>query len=59
MRSIFASRILSFSDLRDFIVHNYGAIGWGAWGLATVYGLAYIGLFLAAAWAVFRRKALN
>jgi Cu-processing system permease protein len=50
---------LEFFDLRDFIVHDWGLVAWRAWGLATLYGLAYMAFFLLAAWMVFRRKALN
>jgi len=50
---------LEFFDLRNFIVHDWGTIPWGAWALATLYGLGYTGVFLIAAWMTFRRKALN
>jgi Cu-processing system permease protein len=50
---------LEFFDWRDLIVHGYGAIAWTAWGLATLYGLAYISFFLLAGWLAFRGKALN
>jgi ABC-type transport system involved in multi-copper enzyme maturation permease subunit len=48
-----------FFDLRELIVHDWGTIAWKAFGLATLYGLAYTALFLFAAWLGFRRKALN
>jgi len=50
---------LEFFDVREMIVHDWGLVPWKAVGLATLYGLAYIGLFLLGAWAWFRRKALN
>jgi ABC-type transport system involved in multi-copper enzyme maturation permease subunit len=50
---------LEFFDVRDWIVHDWGTIRWGAWSLATVYALAYASFFLVAAWLLFRRKALN
>jgi ABC-type transport system involved in multi-copper enzyme maturation permease subunit len=50
---------LEFFDLRNFIVHGWGAIPWKAFALATAYGVAYASLFLVAAWWVFRRKSLN
>jgi Cu-processing system permease protein len=50
---------LEFFDIRDFIVHDLGTVPWKAWGLDTLYALAYTGVFLIAAWLVFRRKALN
>jgi ABC-type transport system involved in multi-copper enzyme maturation permease subunit len=50
---------LEFFDLRNFVVHDWGAIRWGAWSLAMVYGTAYATLFLAIAWLSFRRKPLN
>ena len=50
---------LEFFDARDFIVHNWGVIAWKAWGLATLYAVAYSGFFLVGAWLAFRRKSLN
>jgi Cu-processing system permease protein len=50
---------LEFFDWRDLIVHGYGTVAWSAWGLATLYALAYMGFFLMSAWLVFRRRALN
>ncbi len=50
---------LEFFDLREFIVHGWGAISWNALALATLYGLVYTAFFLLAAWIAFRRKALT
>ncbi|MFO1499062.1 MAG: ABC transporter permease subunit [Verrucomicrobiota bacterium] len=50
---------LEFFDLRDFIIHDWGATSWAACTLAVVYALSYMGLFLTAAWFIFRRKPLT
>lgn len=50
---------LEWFDVRDLIVHEQGLIPWWACGVATLYALAYAAFFLVAAWALFRRKALN
>jgi len=50
---------LEFFDVRDLIIHNGELIAWWAWGVATVYALAYSSFFLFLAWLVFRKKALN
>jgi hypothetical protein len=50
---------LEFFDLRDFVIHGWGTVPWGACVLATLYGLIYSGIFLLSAWIAFRRKALN
>jgi ABC-type transport system involved in multi-copper enzyme maturation permease subunit len=50
---------LEFFDVRDLIVHNGELIAWWAWGVATLYAVAYSAIFLLLAWLVFRRKALN
>jgi ABC-type transport system involved in multi-copper enzyme maturation permease subunit len=49
---------LEFFDLRARLVHQHPPVGWGYWGLALLYGTVYTLFFLAAAWAVFRRKPL-
>jgi Cu-processing system permease protein len=49
---------LEFFDIRDLITHDLGLVPWWVVGLATLYGLAYSGAFLVAAWLVFRRKSL-
>lgn len=50
---------LEFFDLRDLVIHSSGMAPWSACLLATLYGVAYSGLFLVAAWLAFRRKPLN
>lgn len=50
---------LEFYDVRDLVIHNVGLVPWGAFVLASVYGLAYTAIFLFLTWLVFRRKALN
>ncbi len=50
---------LEFFDLRDFVIHDLGLVGWKYIGLASLYALAYAAFFLVATWACFRRKALN
>jgi ABC-type transport system involved in multi-copper enzyme maturation permease subunit len=50
---------LEFYDVRDLIVHNWGALPWWVCGAATLYAAAYVALFLLLTWWLFRRKALN
>jgi ABC-type transport system involved in multi-copper enzyme maturation permease subunit len=50
---------LEFFDLRDQIIHDWGAIPWWAFGVATLYSAAYSSFFLLAAWLAFRRKPLT
>ena len=50
---------LEFFDVRELIIHNSPLIPWWAWGAATLYALAYCGIFLLGAWLAFRRKPLN
>jgi ABC-type transport system involved in multi-copper enzyme maturation permease subunit len=50
---------LEFFDTRDLVIHNWPLIAWKFWGLALLYALAYIAVFLAGACLVFRRKAVN
>ena len=50
---------LEFFDVRDLIVHHGALVAWWAWGIATLYALAYSAFFLLLAWLAFRRKALN
>jgi ABC-type transport system involved in multi-copper enzyme maturation permease subunit len=49
---------LEFFDLRARLVHEHPLVDWPYWGLALAYGTAYSLFFLAAAWALFRRKPL-
>lgn len=46
-------------DMRNLIIHDWPLIDWRFIGLATLYFLAYMGVFLAAACLVFRRKPVN
>jgi ABC-type transport system involved in multi-copper enzyme maturation permease subunit len=50
---------LEFFDLRDLVIHHWPMAGWGNVLLATLYALVYMAIFLFAACAAFRRKALN
>jgi hypothetical protein len=50
---------LEFFDVRDLIVHNWGAIPWGIWLAALAYAVAYAGFFLFAACLAFRKKAIH
>jgi len=50
---------LEFFDVRDLIIHNRDLIAWWAWGMATLYAMAYSAFFLFLAWLAFRKKALN
>jgi ABC-type transport system involved in multi-copper enzyme maturation permease subunit len=50
---------LEFFDVRDLMIHSWGAIPWGYWLGAAGYALAYMGFFLAATCLAFRRKPLN
>lgn len=50
---------LEFYDMRDLIIHDWHLVGWGWMLVATLYGAAYGGVFLFAAWWRFRRMALN
>ena len=55
----FAIPHLEFFDVRDLIIHNGELISWWAWGIATLYALAYSAVFLFLAWLAFLKKALN
>ncbi len=50
---------LEFFDMRDLVIHDWPLIPWKFFGLAMLYALAYMGVFLAGACLVFRRKAVN
>ena len=50
---------LEWFDVRDLIIHGRSLVAWPAVGLASLYAAAYTGLFLFAAWILFRRKPLN
>jgi Cu-processing system permease protein len=46
-------------DVRDLIVHDWGAIPWAYWLIAIVYAAVYSMLLLLASWLIFRRKVLQ
>ncbi|MGO8764815.1 MAG: ABC transporter permease [Limisphaerales bacterium] len=50
---------LEFFDLRKLIVHDWPLLEWKFIGLAALYGMVYVAVFLSAACLVFRRKAVN
>jgi hypothetical protein len=54
----FAIPHLELFDVRDLIIHNWGAISWLVWLAALGYAGAYSAIFLSAACLLFRRKAL-
>ena len=55
----FAIPHLEFYDTQNLIIHDWPPIQWLYVGGATLYAVAYAGLFLLATCIVFRRKALN
>lgn len=50
---------LEFYDMRDLVVHDWPLIAWKYIGLALLYAVFYITVFLIGACLVFRRKAVN
>ena len=50
---------LGLFDVRDLVIHDRALVPWGPCAVASVYGLAYTGIFLLLTWMAFRRKALN
>jgi len=50
---------LEFYDMRDLVVHNWPTVPWLYFGLALLYAVFYMGVFLIGACLVFRRKAVN
>jgi len=50
---------LEWYDVRDLIIHNWPRMDWTVIATDALYGAAFIGLFLVAAWMRFRRMALN
>jgi len=50
---------LEWYDVRDLIIYDHHLVGWTDCGLATLYALLYMAVFLVGAWLVFRRKPLN
>jgi ABC-type transport system involved in multi-copper enzyme maturation permease subunit len=55
----FAIPHLELFDVRDLVIHNWPLIPWTYFGLALLYALGYMGVFLTGACLVFRRKAVN
>ncbi|MBP9900934.1 MAG: ABC transporter permease subunit [Verrucomicrobiota bacterium] len=50
---------LEWFDIRDRVIYDQPPIPFADGGLATLYAIAYTGLFLFLTWFVFRRKALT
>jgi len=50
---------LEWYDVRDLIIYDQKLVGWVDCGLATLYAVAYMAVFLLGTWLVFRRKALS
>ncbi len=50
---------LEWFDIRDRVVYDWGLVDWLDCVLATLYAVAYTGLFLLLTWIGFRRKSLN
>jgi Cu-processing system permease protein len=50
---------LEWYDVRDLIIYDHSLVGWLDCGLATLYAVIYMVIFLLGAWLVFRRKPLN
>jgi ABC-type transport system involved in multi-copper enzyme maturation permease subunit len=55
----FAIPHLEWYDIRDFVVHDWQAIGWPFVAEVTLYGALYTAFLLGLAWTVFRRKTLT
>jgi ABC-type transport system involved in multi-copper enzyme maturation permease subunit len=50
---------LEWYDVRDRIINDQSLVGWVDCGLATLYALLYMAVFLLGTWLVFRRKPLS
>lgn len=50
---------LELFDVRDLVIHDWPLIPWSYFSLALLYAVAYIGVFLAGACLVLRRKTVN
>jgi ABC-type transport system involved in multi-copper enzyme maturation permease subunit len=50
---------LELFDVRDLVIHNWPTVPWLYFGLALLYALFYMAVFLIGACLVFRRKAVN
>jgi hypothetical protein len=49
---------LELFDVRNLVIHNWGAVPWAAWAGAMLYAAVYIAIFLGAAAVRFQRKTL-
>jgi len=54
----FALPHFEFFDLRQRMIHQWGPIRWDAFFAAVAYGGAFVGVFLVAGYARFRRRML-
>jgi ABC-type transport system involved in multi-copper enzyme maturation permease subunit len=43
-------------DMRQRLVHGWGAVGWGAWLQILAYGALWVAILLSAAWMGYRDK---
>jgi len=50
---------LEWYDVRDLIIYDQKLVGWVDCGLATLYAVVYMAVFLLGTWLVFRRKTLS
>lgn len=50
---------LELYDVRDLLIHKWGAIPWLIWFAAMGYAAVYAAIFLLGACVIFKRKAVN
>jgi len=50
---------LEFYDVRDLVIHNWPPVAFQYVGLALLYAVFYMAVFLIGACLVFRRKPVN
>jgi len=50
---------LEWYDVRDRIINDQSLVGWVDCGMATLYAVLYMAVFLLGTWLVFRRKPLS
>jgi ABC-type transport system involved in multi-copper enzyme maturation permease subunit len=50
---------LEWYDVRDLVVHDWGAIDWLVWGGAAIYAGLYVAFLLGVSVLLFRRKSLT
>jgi ABC-type transport system involved in multi-copper enzyme maturation permease subunit len=50
---------LELFDVRDLVIHNWPLVPWTYFGLALLYAVFYMAVFLLGACLVFRRQAVN